>query len=47
MMHTAFSDSAHYKIMYEEMKAELQRFIDSDCSGKEEYEFYESFCNKL
>ena len=46
MMHTAFSDDEHYKTKYEDMKKELQRFIDSDCSENEENEFYENFCSK-
>ena len=46
MVHTIFCDSKHYRTKYEDMKNELQRFIDSDCSEDEEYEFYETFCNK-
>ena len=46
MVHTAFTDSNHYKEMYEEMKIELQGFIDRDCPEGEETEFYESFCSR-
>ncbi len=45
-MHTIFCDSKHYRTKYEDMKNELQRFIDSDCSENEEYEFYDAFYDK-
>ena len=41
MVHTAFSDKSSYKKMYDDMKHDLQEFIDSNTSSEEE--FYEKF----
>ena len=46
MVHTAFTDSEHYKDMYDDMKSELQEFLDRDTSALEEEEFYEQFTEK-
>ena len=46
MVHTVFTDSEHYKDMYDDMKSELQEFLDRDTSALEEEEFYEQFTEK-
>ena len=46
MVHTVFTDSEHYKDMYDDMKSELQEFLDRDTSALEEEEFYEHFTEK-
>ena len=46
MVHTAFTDSEHYKDMYDNMKRGLQEFLDRDTSALEEEEFYEQFTEK-
>ena len=46
MVHTAFTDSEHYKDMYDNMKQDLQEFLDKDTSASEAEEFYEHFTEK-
>lgn len=46
MMHTAFCNSAQYQETYNNMKKDLQEFIDKDTSGDEEIEFYDWFTSK-
>ena len=46
MVHTAFADGESCLAMYEEMKRDLQEFLDTETSREEELAFYESFCNK-
>lgn len=46
MVHTAFTDSEHYKNMYDNMKQDLQEFLDKDTSVSEAEEFYERFTEK-
>ncbi len=47
MVHTAFSDSENYQALYDEMKKELQEFIDTETTEKEELDFYDHFCSKF
>lgn len=47
MVHTTFADYDHYQSLYDEMKKELQKFIDTDTNEDEELEFYDYFCNKF
>ena len=47
MVHTTFADFDHYQSLYDEMKMELQKFIDTDTNEDEELEFYDYFCNKF
>ena len=46
MVHTTFTDFSHYQALYEEMKQDLQKFIDSDTTEEEELDFYDYFCHK-
>jgi len=46
MVHTAFSDFSHYQAMYDDMKKDLQEFIDKDTSADEEFAFYLEFTTK-
>lgn len=47
MVHTAFSDFDKSKEMYDNMKTELQKFIDNwTDNGDARSEFYEQFTNK-
>ena len=46
MAHTAFAGEEDHQAKYDEMKAELQSFIDTDTASDEEQKFYENFCNK-
>ena len=46
MVHTTFADLDNYQSQYDEMKRELQKFMDSNTSEDEEVEFYNYFCNK-
>ena len=43
MVHTAFTDSEHYKDMYDNMKRDLQEFLNRKTSALEAEEFYEQF----
>lgn len=45
MVHTAFCDETKSLCMYENMKADLKSFIDSDLSDNE-LDFYERFTAK-
>lgn len=47
MVHTAFSDSENYQALYDDMKKELQEFIDTETTEKEEFDFYDYFCSKF
>lgn len=47
MVHTAFADSEHYQSLYNEIKRELQKFIDTDTTEDDELDFYDYFCNKF
>lgn len=47
MVHTAFSDADNYQALYDEMKKELQEFIDKETTEKEELDFYDHFCSKF
>ncbi|MDE6732246.1 MAG: hypothetical protein K2J77_05150 [Oscillospiraceae bacterium] len=47
MVHTAFSDPENYQALYDEMKKELQEFIDTETTEKEELDFYDYFCSKF
>ncbi len=46
MVHTAFCDD-NFQNVYNEMKRELQEFIDKDTSESEELDFYEHFTSKF
>lgn len=46
MVHTVFTNSEHYKDMYDDMKSELQEFLNRDTSASEAEEFYEQFTEK-
>ena len=46
MMHTAFCNSTQYQETYNNMKKDLQEFIDKDTSDEEEIEFYDWFTSK-
>ena len=45
-MHTAFAGDSDYQEKYDAMKIELEKFIDTDTTSEEEYEFYEHFTSK-
>ena len=47
MLHTAFADFENYQDVYNEMKIELQTFLDSEHTAKEEPDFYDYFCRKF
>ena len=46
MMHTAFCDKSHSQEVFDNMKRDLQEFIDKDTTAKEEDIFYEEFTSK-
>ena len=46
MMHTAFYDKSHSQEVFDNMKNDLQEFIDKDTTADEEYIFYEEFTSK-
>lgn len=46
MVHTAFCGPDDAKEMYEAMKLELGKFMATQTTEKEEYEFYDYFCSK-
>ena len=46
MVHTAFCGD-NYQNVYNEMKKELQQFIDKNLSESEKLDFYEHFVNKF
>jgi len=46
MVHTAFCGD-DFQNVYDEMKRELQEFIDKDTSENEKQEFYEYFTRKF
>lgn len=43
MVHTVFCGADNCQEKYEQMKAELQQFIDTDTTWEEESAFYDSF----
>ena len=47
MVHTFFSDTENYQALYDEMKKELQEFMDAETTEKEELDFYDHFCSKF
>lgn len=47
MVHTTFADFDHYQSIYDEMKSELQKFIDNVTNEDEELKFYKYFCDKF
>lgn len=47
MVHTAFSAPENYRALYDEMKKELQEFIDKETTETEELDFYDRFCSKF
>lgn len=46
MMHTVYCGEDYMKI-YNEMKSELQRFVDSDLSDEEKDKFYDEFTSRF
>lgn len=46
MMHTAFCESSHSLEVFDNMKKDLQEFIDKDTTAEEEDIFYEEFISK-
>ena len=46
MVHTAFSDDFHYIDLYNQMKKDLEHFIDTETTSDEELDFYEYFVSK-
>ena len=48
MVHTAFFDQAEYEQKYEEMKQELESFVNrlDTLTGDERSDFYGQFCDK-
>lgn len=46
MAHTAFCNSDDYKRIYDEMKNDLQEFIDRDSTSVQEMDFYDYFTRK-
>ena len=48
MMHTAFCDKRHSQEVFDNMKKDLQKFIDrdTDTTAEEEDIFYEEFTSK-
>ena len=43
MMHTAFCNKSHSQEVFDNMKKDLQEFIDKDTTADEESIFYEEF----
>lgn len=43
MMHTTFCDKSHSQEVFDNMKRDLQEFIDKDTTAEEEDIFYEEF----
>ena len=46
MMHTTFCDKSHSQEVFDNMKRDLQEFIDKDTTAEEEDIFYEEFTSK-
>ena len=46
MVHTVFCDVELFQQTYNDMKKDLQEFIDTDTSLDEELKFYDSFVSK-
>ena len=46
MMHTVFCDKSHSLAVFDNMKKDLQEFIDKDTTAYEESIFYEEFTSK-
>ena len=46
MMHTAFCDKRHSQEVFDNMKKDLQEFIDKDTTAEDEDIFYEEFTSK-
>ena len=46
MMHTIFYDKSHSQEVFDNMKRDLQEFIDKDTTAEEEDIFYEEFTSK-
>ena len=46
MMHTAFCNKSHSQEVFDNMKKDLQEFIDKDTTADEESIFYEEFTSK-
>lgn len=46
MMHTVYCGEDYMKI-YDEMKSELQRFMDSDLTEDEKNKFYDDFTSRF
>lgn len=46
MVHTAFCDNSRSQEVYDNMKIELEHFIDKDTTVEEEVLFYKEFTSK-
>ena len=46
MMHTAFCDKSHSQEVFDNMKKDLEEFIDKDTTADEEGIFYEEFTGR-
>ena len=46
MMHTSFCNKSHGQEVFDNMKKDLQEFIDKDTTADEESIFYEEFTSK-
>lgn len=46
MVHTAFGGEEDYLSIYEQMKEELETFMEKDTTVAEEDEFYHYFTNR-
>ena len=46
MMHTTFCDKSHSQEVFDNMKRDLQEFIDKDTTAEEEDIFYEEFTSQ-
>ncbi|MCF2543508.1 hypothetical protein I6E35_13675 [Blautia producta] len=46
MMHTSFCNKSHSQEVFDNMKKDLQEFIDKDTTADEESIFYEEFTSK-
>ena len=46
MMHTAFCNKSHSQEVFDNMKKDLQEFIDKDTTADEDSIFYEEFTSK-
>lgn len=46
MVHTAFADADHYQETYDDMKRELEEFLEKETTAEEELAFYDAFTTR-